>query len=106
MGTQPSEVVRDITEPGWRDRENQQEVVFNELRQKIPTRKEHNMKKAGIVTDNYKVPVFKKALTDAGFTYTTAKFDKNNTIFSVMFKDEDAEKLKELVKFTNEAATK
>lgn len=41
--------------------------------------------KAGIVTENKKVPIFEKALTAAGFKFTLAMFTSSTTTITVEY---------------------
>jgi len=41
--------------------------------------------KAGIVADNYKVPAFEKALTEAGFKFEKTPLMKDTTTITVEF---------------------
>lgn len=53
--------------------------------------------RAGIVVDNYKLPVFRKRLTEAGYTYTNAgAFTGDTTILHV--ETDNAIKLHALLK--------
>jgi hypothetical protein len=52
--------------------------------------------KVGIVADNYKVPMFEKELTAAGFSFEKFPFTKDSTTIRVVFSKEDIDKLRAL----------
>lgn len=61
--------------------------------------------KAGIVTDNYKLKIFRTNLKFAGFTWTESKGPlKRSTIMKVEFKAEDQDVLTAVVKTSNAQA--
>ena len=52
-------------------------------------------KKSGIVVDDWKLPVFRRRLTEAGFTYSDkGEFTAGTTVLTVDFEESDFTKLK------------
>jgi len=64
------------------------------------------MKKAGVVVDNYKLPTFRKNLKDAGFTWKETKFTGVSTTMTVPYGPEDLDNLAAVVKKSNDEARK
>jgi len=56
------------------------------------------MKKAGIVVDNWKLPIFRKNLDDAGYTHRVeTPFIQDTTTINVFFEPEQFEDLQKVV---------
>jgi hypothetical protein len=63
--------------------------------------------KAGIGLDNWKLPVFREGLTQAGFSYTDAgEFTHDTTILHVEYTKENRTKLEAVVRECNETCKK
>lgn len=55
--------------------------------------------KAGIVVDDWKLPIFRKRLTKAGFTYTDAgAFHTNTTVLQVETEEKHKARLSKIVR--------
>lgn len=52
---------------------------------------------AGIVCDNWKLPVFERRLNESNFVYMKSAFTKDTTTLSVEFVSEQFEQLSKLV---------
>jgi hypothetical protein len=61
--------------------------------------------KAGVVADNYKVPLFEKELTAAGFAFTKMPYNADNTLLQVEFeKNEQLPKIHEICRKVERSA--
>jgi len=59
------------------------------------------MKKAGIGIDPYKLEVFKKELTIAGYEYTVGALTKDILMIYIHFEERDLENVKKLIRKIN-----
>ena len=64
------------------------------------------MKKAAVVADNYKLPVFRRILKEAGYTWKESPFVDDTTTMVVEVEDDEVRALTAVVKRCNQEATR
>ena len=61
---------------------------------------------AAVVADNYKLPIFRRNLNNAGFTWKEIPYDKNSTLLKVTYKTVDLTLLDNVIRESNSQAIK